>query len=124
MSVIIKKKKGHVKMIKENLFLGTGQISQDMWYKTSALEYYHTIIHNLPLDIAMTGGCIALFLFIIWNSKMSTKLSQGWDNRKNRYIGFAIFTLNILCVIECPYQPIIFMIYALPFLIENKRDNL
>ena len=43
-------------VLKNNSFLGLGQVNKEMWYQTSSLNYYHTIVHNLPLDIALTGG--------------------------------------------------------------------
>lgn len=45
-----------VSMVLKHPLLGLGQVTEEMWYEISNLNFYHTIMHNLPLDIALTGG--------------------------------------------------------------------
>lgn len=43
-------------MVLKHPLLGLGQVTEEMWYELSNLNFYHTIMHNMPLDIALTGG--------------------------------------------------------------------
>lgn len=106
-------------VLKNNPFLGLGQVNQEMWYQTSSLNYYHTIVHNLPLDIALTGGGIALSLYIIWNITAVRRLNRAWSYPTARYIGIVFFAFNIICITECPYQPMTMIVYAFALWVDR-----
>ena len=99
--------------LRSNLLLGRGQMLENEWYRISGLDYYHTIVHNLPLDIALVGGGIALSLFVIWNISAVHKLQRLSSYKKARIIGIAMFAFNILGITEYSYQPLVFSIFAL-----------
>jgi len=42
--------------LRSNPLMGRGQMLENEWYKASGLDFYHTIVHNLPLDLALVGG--------------------------------------------------------------------
>lgn len=96
----------------KNPLLGMGQVSESVWYKTSGLDFYHTIMHNTPLDIMFTGGGLAFFIYFIWHISMVKKLSKYSNLKLCRYIGYAFFSLCFISLTECPYNPMIFAIYG------------
>lgn len=51
-----------INMFIKNPLIGIGRVTEDMWYRTSGLSYYHTIVHNFYFDILMTGGGCVLLL--------------------------------------------------------------
>lgn len=93
--------------------IGAGHVTQDQWFQESGLDFYHTIIHNLPLDILFVGGGISLIIFLLWNLSAIKNLKAEWWSRKVRYLGIAIFCFCFICITECPYNPIIFSLYAM-----------
>ena len=96
----------------KNPVLGMGQVSENVWYKTSGLDFYHTIIHNFPLDILFTGGGLAFIVYFIWHLSMVKKLSKYSNLKLCRYISYAFFSLCFISLTECPYHPMIFAIYG------------
>ena len=107
-----------VEALIKNPILGLGQVTENTWYQTSNLSFYHTIVHNLPLDIGLAGGGIALSFFVCWNVMIVRKLQKTWSIQISRCIGIAVFAFNIICITECPYQPMVFVVYAYAMWIE------
>lgn len=103
----------------DNPIFGLGQVTLDVWYKTSSLDYYHTMVHNLYLDIAFTGGVLALAVFIAWYIAVVKKLKKTWTQSLSRHIGISFFAFNIVCIIECPYQPMAMLIFTISLWIDD-----
>lgn len=101
--------------LSDNLLLGRGQLTENTWYQTSGLDFYHTIVHNTLLDIALVGGGIALIIFLFWNIITVNKLQRLAFNNKVRCLGIGLIALNVLFITECPYQPLVFSIYGFAY---------
>ena len=98
---------------------GVGQITQSQWFGESDLSFYHTIIHNLPLDILFIGGGISLALFLLWNYIAIRRLRTEWWCREIRILGIGLFCVNFIGITECPYNPIIFSLFAMAIHADN-----
>lgn len=107
-----------VNTVKNNPLIGVGQITDDVWYKTSGLDYYHTILHNFPLDIAFTGGLVSVVILFIWFFRIVKNLNSLSNNEWCRYVSYAFFVFNIICITECPYQPSIFIIIGVCMILD------
>lgn len=112
-----------LKMFLENPLLGVGQVTEEFWYQTSSLPFYHTIVHNLFLDIAFKGGIVAVGLFVILNMSAVKKMRTSWENPEVRFIGICFFAMNILQLIECTYSPMVLLIYFLPDWISIIKND-
>ena len=100
---------------------GVGQIYEDKWYMITNLDFYHTILHNLYLDIAMTGGLVSLSLFIIWVLHIVNRSAN--KTRISNYLIGILFSFHVYCLVECPYTPFAFIIYALIYHIEELYEK-
>lgn len=109
-----------IQTIKNNPLIGVGQITESTWYKTSGLDYYHSILHNLLLDITFTGGILSIIILLIWFSQISKKLNYLSNYEWCRYIGYAFFSFNIICITECPYQPSVFIVIGVAMILDQS----
>ena len=65
----------------------------------------------LALLILFTGGAISLVIYLVWNITIVKELTRYKSFKLSRYMGFFFFSLCLICVTECPYQPMIFALY-------------
>lgn len=104
-------------------FIGEGQVQQNQWFEESGLSFYHTIIHNLPLDILFIGGGISLALFLLWNYIAIRRLRTEWWCREIRILGIGLFCVNFIGITECPYNPIVFSLFAMAIHADNITET-
>ncbi len=97
----------------KNPILGVGQLQKEMWFYLSGLSFYHSLVHNLMLDICLQGGLIALCFFLAWQISIVKKLNENWNQNSIRICAIVWFALGVITFFECPYYPMVFMIFAL-----------
>ena len=95
-------------------FIGIGCISKERYYSVTHYSLYHPIMHNQLLDFGVTGGLIAIILFISMNI-------IAFNNLRD-IITFTLFAINILMLTECMYWPFTFFFYLLSFYV-NRIDE-
>ncbi len=112
-----------ISIIPDHFFLGVGQMNANQWLKNTNLNFYHTIMHNLPLDILFVGGGIAFSIFILYEIKSINCLRKNEDKRVNKIIGVSLHTLNVLMLTECPYFPLAFILFSLAHHVEKIKSD-
>lgn len=113
-------------MFLQNPIIGAGQVTEQVWYETSNLYFYHSIVHNMYLDFAFTGGIIALVFFLLLNVRAITRLQKYYGSKIARFVGICFFALSVLQLLECLYNPMVVLIYFLPewlYIIQSKEDR-
>lgn len=110
-----------IKLILNHPF-GNGIISEERFDKIMKTSSYHPHIHNTLLDMTLTGGVVALIVFIILNFYISKRLDRIKTNERDIFV-FVIFAMTILMLTECLYWPFTFAVYMLAYYYTIKEEK-
>jgi hypothetical protein len=99
---------------------GIGSLTKDNFGYDFVFEVIH--VHNMMIDLALTGGVICLFSFLYINYYVYNALSHIKSIERD-ILAYSIFGANVLMLTECLYMPFIFCIYmiAMVYIYYHKR---
>lgn len=81
-------------------------------------------VHNLIIDLSLTGGIVSSLLFLYLNYYVYRLLNNIRTMERNILV-YSLFGANLLMLTEALYFPFVFCIYMLSFVyIHNFRNNL
>lgn len=92
---------------------GIGSPTESTWWQQSGLDFYYPIVHNLYLEILMTGGLAAFGAYVLLPVHAVKCLKPTWRHYISYSLAAYIFILGILSMTESTYHPMLFGVYSI-----------
>lgn len=101
-----------IDIVKAYPIIGAGYISKNRYYHLAHFSTFHPVMHNMMINIAVTGGFVSLSLYV-YLTYLAFKRCGDADTREKRILSYSLFAFNVLCLTEAPYWPFTFALFIL-----------
>lgn len=102
-------------ILKKSPIIGAGNLTEDVWSSMTGVNVYYAAIDNLYFDILLTGGILALILFLYLVFTNFKNYKSLWKSNCSRVCCYCTFALCLLNFEICGYSA-----YALGILVFSS----